>query len=382
MSLIGTWMQQIAMSWLVYRLTGSSAMLGFVTFLTQVPILFLSPFMGVLTDRFPLKRLIILTQGAALVQAAVIAYLTLTDQATIPIIAVLSLVLGTITALDMPVRQAFVIELVDDRADLPNALALHSALVNVARLAGPAIAGILVAVIGEGWCFALNAVSYGFVLIALINTRVRPRDVSRVKKSMRRELVLGLHYLQEHTSLLMVVLLVASMSMVGNSYFVIMPVFADRVMGGGAYMLGFLMAASGAGALIGALGLARRKNLKTLHRSMWWSVLLLGVFLVGLSVTPVPLLAFALMAVTGFCLVNINAGANLYLQSSVDDAMRGRVMSWFSLAFLGVPALGGLFAGYLSQLLGVAAAICILGSSTVISAIVFRGRIGPVRAID
>ena len=226
----------------------------------------------------------------------------------------------------------------------------------------------------------MNAASYCFVLIALGLTRVQPHQASSAVKSLRQEFISGFRYLRTEKAISTVILLVASMTLVGSSFLVIMPVFTDRVLHSGSGTLGLLLGASGAGALVGALLLARRKNLKTLHRSMWFSTLALGIFLVGLAFASVPVIAFLFMVSTGFFLVNINAGANLYLQSAVRDDMRGRVMSMFSLAFLGIPALGGLLAGYLSEALGVATAVALLGGATVICALLFWGRIRPVAA--
>lgn len=383
-SLIGTWMQRIALHWLVYRLTGSAAMLGLVGFTGQLPTFLVAPLAGVLSDRWDLRRLVLVTQVLAMVQALVLAGLTLSGAVAVWHVVVLSIVLGLINAFDIPARQTFVVQMVAAPADLPNAIALNSFLVNGARLLGPSLAGVLISLVGEGTCFLLNGLSYVFVIAALLAMRLagprRPPGRGDVLSGLRQ----GFRYAFGSAPIRAVLVLLALVSLVGMPYAVLMPVFATDVLGGGPthgpYILGFLMAASGLGAVAGALYLAGRRSVAGLDGTIARAALIFGGGLVAFARSEELWLSLGLMVVTGFALMLQMAASNTLLQTIVDDDKRGRVMSFYTVAFMGMAPFGSLLAGTVAERLGAPATLLLGGAVCVLGGLVFAFRLPARRA--
>src|ERR1043165_9322957 len=352
-SLIGTWMTRIATSWLVYRLTGSALLLGVVGFAGQIPSFLLAPFAGVLVDRWDRHRLLVVTQVLSLVQSLPPAPLALTGGIPIPHLLWLSGFQGLINAFDMPARQAFVVEMVERREDLPNAIALNSSMVNATRLLGPSLGGVVIAAVGEGWCFLIDAVSYVAVVASLLAMRVTPRMTEPVKESnMLRQLREGFTYAARFAPIRKVLMLLALVSLVGMPYTVLMPVFADEVLRGGPNTLGLLMAASGVGALVGAMFLAARKSVLGLGTLIPLTAAAFGAGLMAFSFSRVLWLSLALMVVTGLGFMVQMAASNTVLQTIVEEDKRGRVMSFYTMAFMGTAPFGSLLAGSVAERIG------------------------------
>lgn len=367
-SLVGTWMTRIAASWLVYRLTNSAFLLGVVGFAGQIPALVLAPVAGVWVDRWDRHRTLIVTQALSMVQSLALAALTLAGAITISELIWLSLFQGFINAVDMPARQAFVVEMIENRADLGNAIALNSSIVNAGRLVGPAIAGVLVAAAGEGWCFLVDGISYIAVIISLLMMTVRRREPARADTRVLHELAEGWRYVSQFPPIRSILLLLALVSLVGSPYTVLMPVFASNVLHGGANTLGFLMAGSGVGALTAAITLAARRTVLGLGRVIPLSAGLFGVGLIGFGASRWISLSLALMFLTGFGMMRQLAASNTVLQTIVEPDKRGRVMSFYSVAFLGIAPFGSLLAGALASRVGApltlisGGVLCVAGS--------------------
>jgi MFS family permease len=352
-SLIGTWMTRIATSWLVYRLTGSALLLGVVGFAGQIPSFILAPFAGVLVDRWNRHRLLVATQVLAMLQSLALAILAFTDLINVHYIIWLSVFQGLINAFDMPVRQAFVVEMIERREDLPNAIALNSSMVNATRLLGPSIGGVIIAAVGEGWCFMIDAISYIAVIASLLAMKVTPRMTEQLREvNMLRQLREGFAYAARFAPIRNVLLLLALVSLVGMPYTVLMPVFADDVLHGGPNTLGMLMAASGVGALVGALFLAARKSVLGLGTLIPLTAAAFGVGLIAFSFSGVLWLSLALMVVTGLGFMVQMAASNTVLQTIVDEDKRGRVMSFYTMAFMGTAPFGSLLAGSVADRIG------------------------------
>lgn len=354
-SLIGTWMQQIAMVWLAYRLTDSVAMLGLVGFASQIPILLFGTLAGVWNDRLDRRRLLLWTQFLAMGQALALFALTASGHVTPATIVLLAFMLGCINAVDMPARQAFVAQLVEDKADLANAIGLNSLLMNASRFLGPTLAGLIVTQAGEAACFLLNAFSYLGALAALaaIRTTAHARTRPQPVWAALRE---GLAYAFGHPRIRLPLLMVAGFSFFVTPYAILMPVFARDIFAGGADIYGFLIGSAGIGSLCAALFLALRGGRHAAHgldRLVARATLAGGVALAGFAITPVLLLAYPLLAILGFAVVLTAAGSNTLIQTAVDEQYRGRVMAIFSTAFLGVAPLGSLAIGGLGALLSV-----------------------------
>lgn len=378
-SLIGTWMQQVAMVWLVYRLTGSAWLLGAVSFCTQIPSFFLAPIAGVLADRWNRRQMLMATQTLAMGQAAILFALTFFGWIEVWQLMVLGLFLGLVNAFDMPLRQAFLTEMVRSREDVANAIALNSSTVNAARLVGPSLAGFIVALGGEGTCFLLNALSYLAVLISLAAMRDLPlRELPR-KLSLRRELVDGARYAFGFAPIRSLLLLLALVSMMSLPLTVLMPLFASQVLRGGPEMLGFLMAASGAGALSGALYLAARRHILGLGLRIAWAALSFGLGMIAFSFSHHAPVAMALLFVTGFSMMIQMAASNTILQTIVEEDKRGRVMSFYTMAFLGVAPFGSLLAGALAERVGVLVTLRLEGAACVAGALLFWVRLRTLR---
>lgn len=368
-SLIGTWMQQIAMTWLVYRMTNSALLLGIVGFASQMPTFLLSPFAGVLADRMNRHRIIIITQTLAMVQAGALAVLTLTGNIAVWHIISLSVFLGLVNAFDIPTRQTFVLEMIENKEDLGNAIALNSSMFNGARLIGPAIAGMLLTVIGEGLCFLLNAISFVAVIVALLAMKLPPQQRTSHTHGVIRGLKEGVTYAFGFAPIKYILMLVALISAMGMPYSVLMPVFAKDILRGGPHTLGFLMGATGVGAMTGALYLASRKTVVGLGR---WIAIAAGIFglgLIGFSFARVLWLSMGLLFVVGFGMMTQMASCNTILQTIAEDDKRGRVMSFYTMAFMGMAPLGSLLAGSLASTIGapytlfISGVICIFGAT-------------------
>ncbi|QMU27650.1 MFS transporter [Adhaeribacter radiodurans] len=360
-SLIGTWMQQVAMSWLVYRLTNSVLLLGILGFAGQVPAFLLGPFAGVLSDRFNKHRILILTQSLAMLQATILAVLVLTNAVTIYWILALSIFLGIVNAFDTPTRQSFVINLIDKREDVSNAIALNSSLFNVARLAGPSIAGLVIAAVGEGMCFALNALSYIAVLFSLLSLRVQLKPSTKKDIRVWESLREGFKYVVGFPPIRAILLQIGLISLFGMPFSVLMPVFARDILHGGANTLGYLMGASGIGALTGALYLAKRPSVLGLGKVIITATLMLSFGLICFSFTRHIGFALVFITITGFGMIVQMAANNTILQTIVEDDKRGRVMSFYSMAFLGMAPFGSLLAGTLANRIGVPYTLLICG---------------------
>lgn len=351
-SLAGTWMQQIAMVWLAYRLSNSALVLGSVAFMSQIPILLFGSFAGVWTDRFDRRRLLLVSQSLAMVQASLLAVLAWQNWATPGYLIVLAFCLGCINALDVPARQAIAVQLVDDPADLPNAIALNSLLMNSARFVGPALAGFVVAEVGEALCFVLNALSYLAVLLALRAIRL-PEHHGGESKSARQALAEGYRYVFDHPSILRSLGLVAAVSFFAAPYAVLMPLFAREIFAGDARTFGFLVGSAGAGSLLASFYLASRSEVTGLAGRVAWAAPAVGGCLALFALTPSLWLAYPVLMALGFCLILTVAGSNTLIQTRVENAFRGRVMSLFSIAFLGIAPLGSFAVGSLAHGLGV-----------------------------
>jgi MFS family permease len=377
-SLIGTWMQSVAESWLVYRLTGSSALLGVTAFCSQIPVFILAPVGGIVADRTDRRRILVTTQSVSLLLPLILSGLTFTGRVQPWHVFVLAACLGVVNAFDMPARQAFVVEMVG-RDDLLNAIALNSSMFNGARVVGPAVAGVLVAAVGEGWCFLLNSISYvaviaGLLLMNVTSTHRRPRVHSPF-----RDAVDGFRYVARTPPVRALLVLLGVLSLSGMPYAVLMPVFAESILGGSARELGILMAASGLGALAGALTLAARRGVTGLGRWIALSAAAFGVALELFSLSRNFFLSVALLVPVGFSLMVEMASSNTLIQAMVPDSLRGRVMSVYTMMFLGMAPFGGLLAGYAAGHIGAPVTVAIGGAVCILAAAVFSWRLPALR---
>jgi MFS family permease len=377
-SLIGTWMQMVAQSWLVYRLTGSAVLLGFVGFSSQIPVFLLAPVGGAAADRYRRHRILIVTQTAAMLLAFVLAGLTLTGLVRVWQIFILAAFLGVVNAFDIPTRQAFVVDMVG-REDLVNAIALNSSMINGARIVGPAVAGVLVASVGEGWCFFINAVSYLAVIAGLLLMRLTVRTRIPLPGPALAGIVEGFRYVRHTRPIRTLLLLLGLVSLTGMPYAVLMPIFADRILHGGARALGLLMGASGLGALAGALTLATRQGIRGLGRWVALAALGFGASLVLFSWSRTFWLSAALLLPVGFCMIIEMASSNTLIQSLVSDRLRGRVMAVYSMLFMGMAPFGSLLAGALASRLGAPATVALGGAVCIIGAAVFGWHLPALR---
>jgi MFS family permease len=379
-SLIGTWMQTVAQAWLVYRLTKSPLLLGSVGFASQFPVFLVAPLGGITADRVNRQRLIIATQTAALILAGILAWLTLTGRVHVWHIFALAALLGVVNAFDIPGRQSFLIDMVG-KEDLMNAIALNSSMFNGARIIGPAIAGILVAKIGEGWCFAANSISYIAVIVGLLLMHVHcaPRAS---KNSPIEDIVEGFRWVNHTRVIRALLLLLGLVSLVGMPYTVLMPIFADRILHGGARGLGILMGATGVGALFGALTLAAKTGgVKGLGRWVAISCMSLGISLFCFSFSTSLWLSVALLLPVGYSMMLQMACSNTLIQTMVPDQLRGRVMSLYSMMFMGMAPFGAFFGGALAHRIGAPITVAVGGVACVIGAIWF-GRALPELRIE
>ena len=377
-SLIGTWTQRIAEAWLLYRLTGSAALLGLLGFAGQIPVFVFASFGGALADRISKHRLLVATQAASMLLAFTLAGLTLGGVITPAEIFVLAVLLGTVNAIDTPVRQSFLVELVD-RRNLMNAIALNSSAFNSARMLGPAVAGILIAALGEGWCFLLNGLSFLAVLASLLAIRGLLPPPVRPRKSPFADMAEGLRFVRNADAIRTLLVLLGAMSFIGVPFRVVMPLFADRVFHGNAQTLGWLMGAAGAGALVAALTLARREGLTGLDRWIAAGGVAFGASLFGVGLSHSLPLSLALLVVTGFSMIVLMAGCNTLIQSLVPDHLRGRVMAMYAMMLMGMTPLGSLYTGTIAQHLGAPAAVAMNGIACVVVAAVFVHKLPRLR---
>jgi MFS family permease len=381
LSLVGTWMQQVAVGWLVYRLTGSAFLLGLVSFVSLGPGLVIAPLAGELADRFSKRHIVLATQCVMMLQALALGTLVLTDAVTIGWILVLMGVLGVAIGFDIPARQAFLIDMVGDRADLPNAIALNSSIFNAARLVGPAIAGFAIAAVGEGWVILLNGVSYLFVIASLIAMRIAGPSRARPQGAVLRRMVEGFRYTFDFPPIRAILGLVAFVSLVGVPFSVLLPVYATDVLGGGPRTLGLLMSGVGFGAVAGALFLASRRTVRGLGRVIVAAATLFGTALLLLAFARSAILALPLLTLAGFGMMTQMASCNTVLQTLVEDEMRGRVMSFYTMAFMGTAPIGSLVIGAVAARLGAPAAIGIGGAACIGAAFYFGRRLPALREI-
>ena len=373
-SLIGTWMTRIATAWLVYRLTHSALLLGTVSFVGQIPTFLLAPLAGVLIDRMDRRRVLVWTQALAMVQSLVLAWLTLTHRINIPEVLVLSVFQGAINAFDMPARQSFMVQMVEDRADLSNAIAINSSMVNLARLIGPSLAGLVIAATNEGWCFLVDGISYIAVIVSLLLMRVHIASAQRAAASMIEQLREGWTYVANFLPVRSILLLFALVSLMGMPYMVLMPVFAAQVLHGGAHTLGFLTGAAGVGALVSALSLVLRKSVRGLLKMIPIAAAVFGVGLVLFGISHVLWLSLVLMVAVGFGMMQGLTASNTIIQTLVPEEMRGRVMSYYTAAFVGMLPFGSLLAGGLAHWIGAPRTVMFTGSCCVIGAAWFWSR--------
>jgi MFS family permease len=377
-SLIGVWVQNIAMGWLLYRLTGSALLLGTVAFAQQIPSLFIMPFAGVLADRFNRRKVLIISQAAAMVVAFVLAFLVLTDRITIPVIIILAAVNGVILAFDTPFRNSFVPDMITEKHDLGNAIALNSSLYNLARFIGPPIGGVLIAWVGEGWCFFINGVSFLAVLASLYAMKVAPQKPRLKKSSVFRELREGINYALNEKSIRYLLVLVAMSSFFGLPFQALLPVFAADVLQGGSELLGLLTGALGFGALTGAFYLASRKHVHIIPVAVFRTALIFAVGLGAFALSSYAILSFIMMAITGFGMIVHFNSTNALIQTIADEDKRGRVVALYSLSFMGITPLGSLAAGWLAEFIGVPYTVFAFSLICIVSALLFGRRLPVV----
>jgi MFS family permease len=377
-SLTGTWMQQVAQSWLVYRLTRSSELLGLVSFAGQIPILVFAPLGGVVADRGHRHGIIVWTQTLSMLLAFALAALTLTGVVRVWEVFALAALLGLVNAFDMPARQAFMQEMVG-REDLMNAIALNSSMVNGARVVGPAVAGALVAAVGEGWCFFLNGVSFVAVITGLLMMKVTRIERARPNRSAVVDILEGFTYVHKTAPIRAVLLLLGIVSLTAMPYTVLMPVFADQILHGGAQTLGLLTGASGVGALIGAVSLAARKGVRGLGRWIAVSTFAFGIALTLFAWSRSMWLSLAALVLVGGTMMAQMAGSNTVIQAMSPEALRGRVMAVYSMMFMGMGPFGALFAGAVAERLGAPMTVTVGGVVCVVAGTVFALRLPALR---
>jgi MFS family permease len=378
-SLIGTWMTRVATGWLVYRLTGSALLLGTVSFAGQIPTFLLALFAGVWVDRLDRRQVLVWTQTLSMIQSLSLAALTLTGHITIPLLLALSVMQGCVNAFDMPGRQSFMILMVDDKRDLQNAIAINSSMVNMARLIGPSLAGMLIAVSSEGWCFLIDGISYIAVIVSLLMMRVHAPTIERKATSMLAELKAGWTYVAEFLPIRTILLLFAVVSLMGMPFVVLMPVFAKTVLHGGPHTLGFLMGSMGMGALVSALSLAARRNVRGLVRMIPIAAAVFGLGLIGFGLSHWFWLSMITVFIAGMGMMQGMAASNTVIQTIVTDDKRGRVMSYYTMAFMGMAPFGSLLAGTMAQKVGAPWTVIGNGAVVVLGAAWFATRLPALR---
>jgi MFS family permease len=380
-SLIGTWMTRLATSWLVYRLTDSAILLGVVSFASQVPAFILGPIAGVLVDRWDRHRVLVYTQALSMIQSFALAVLALTGVVKVWEIIALALFQGVINAFDMPARQSFVIQMVEQREDIGNAIALNASMVNAASLVGPAIAGFLIAGVGEGYCFLIDGISYGAVILSLVAMRITVPQARTAPRRVTQELNEGWRYVKGSLPIRSILLNLGLVSMFGMSYPVLMPIFAAEVLHGGPHTLGLLVSAVGVGALVGTAALAMRRSIIGLGRRIVLATALCGVGLIAFGLSHLLWLSILILPLVGFGLMQQMAPSNTILQTIVDDEKRGRVMAFYSMAFQGMAPFGSLLAGNLAARFGAPSTMMFNGAVCLVGAVWFARRLPAIRLV-
>jgi MFS family permease len=378
-SLIGTWMTRLATSWLVYRLTGSAFLLGVVGFAGQIPTFLLAPFAGVWIDRLNRRNVLLFTQILAMLQSLALAVLTLTGHINIHEIIWLSAFQGAINAFDMPGRQTFLVEMVEVKRDLGNAIAMNSSMVNLARLVGPSLAGAVIAISGEGYCFLIDGLSYLAVIASLLAMRLKPAMIKRSADSVITQLKEGWSYVSGFVPIRTILLLFALVSLMGWPFTVLMPIFAGKILNGGPHTLGFLMGAVGIGALISAISLAVRRTVLGLGKMIPISTAAFGLGLIVFGVSHVLWLSLPMMFVCGFGMMQQMAASNTIIQTIVEESKRGRVMSFYTVAFVGMAPFGSLLAGGLAHAIGAQRTVMLSGAFCVAGAAWFATQLRDIR---
>ncbi len=378
-SLIGTWMTRIATSWLVYRLTHSALLLGAVGFAGQIPTFLLAPLAGVIVDRMDRRKVLVWTQTLAMVQSFALAWLTLTHRITILEILLLSAMQGIINAFDMPGRQSFMVKMVGDRADLSNAIAINSSMVNTARLIGPSLAGLLIAATSEGWCFLVDGVSYIAVIASLLMMRLPMTQELRHHATMLAQMREGWSYVAGFAPIRTILLLFALLSLMGWPFMVLMPMFAAQVLHGGPHTLGFLMGAVGVGSLTSALAMVARRSVRGLTRMIPIAALAFGLGLIAFGLSRSFWLSMLMMLLTGFGMMQGLTASNTIIQTLVEEKMRGRVMSYYTMAFVGMAPFGSLLAGALAHAIGAPRTVIVSGAACILGGAWFWSRLPAVR---
>jgi MFS family permease len=377
-SLTGTWMQSVAQSWLVYRITGSVALLGLIGFAGQFPVFLLTAFGGAVADKYNRRKILVATQTASMTLAFILAFLTLSGYVKVWHLFFIASLSGVVNAFDIPARQSFVVDMVG-KDDLLNAIALNSSMFNGARIIGPAIAGILVAAVGEGWCFLGNAVSYIAVIFGLLRMSIERKEIAQTAGSAFEKIKEGFLFVARTKPVRALLLLLGLVSLMGMPYAVLMPIFADQILQGGVRGLGILMGASGSGALIAALTLASRKSIKGLGRWVAVSSGVFGVFLILFSFSRSFWLSAALLVPTGFSMMLQMSSSNTLIQAMVPDELRGRVMAVYSMMFMGMAPIGALLAGTLAGVIGAPLTVAFGGAICIGGSILFGWRLPKLR---
>ena len=378
-SLIGTWMTRLATSWLVYRLTGSAFLLGLAGFMSQIPALFLSPLAGVWVDRWDRHRAMVITQALAMLQSLALAALTLTHTINMPWILFLTFLQGVINTFETPARQSFVIQMIHDRSALGNAIALNSSIVNAGRLVGPAIAGVVIAWVGEGYCFLIDGISYIAVLYSLLAMKNLLPGLRNPPRNVGQELAEGWHYIISSPAIRWILLMLTLVSVIGMPFTVLLPIVADKVLGGGPHTLGFLTAATGVGALTAAMALAMRRSVRGLVKWLGIAAAILGGSLILFGPSHSLWWSLALMYGAGYGMMQQIVTSNTILQTIVADDKRGRVMSFYAMSVFGFSPIGSLIAGSLASWMGAPQTLILGGVLCLCASIWYFGRLREIR---
>ena len=379
-SLIGTWIQQIALSWLVYRTTGSGFLLGLVTFCSQIPMLLFLPLAGLFSDRYDRRKLMIVAYLLAMIQAVTLGILTLTGAIQIWQILVLGFLYGTIMAFETPARQSLISQMLNNKEDLPNAIALNSELMNGGRLIGPSVAGVLLVFISEGWCFLINSASFVAIIASVSMMKLAAKSRAKTSSSLRHELAVAARYAWNTRPIRLFLALVALISLTASPYTVLMPIFARDVLGGDAHTLGFLVGSAGLGAVIGTAFLTTRPNVFELSKLVPFTSVAAGIALMLVGISTLYWLSLIFMACLGFGIIVTAASVNMMLQTLVDEDKRGRIISFYAMAFLGMAPVGGLIAGSLAGKLGAPVTAMVEGTCCLLGALALMRGLPALRA--
>ena len=379
-SLIGTWIQQIALSWLVYRTTGSGFLLGLVTFCSQIPMLLFLPLAGLFSDRYDRRKLMIVAYLLAMIQAVTLGILTLTGAIQIWQILVLGFLYGTIMAFETPARQSLISQMLNNKEDLPNAIALNSVLMNGGRLIGPSVAGVLLVFISEGWCFLINSASFVAIIASVSMMKLAAKSRAKTSSSLRHELAVAARYAWNTRPIRLFLALVALISLTASPYTVLMPIFARDVLGGDAHTLGFLVGSAGLGAVIGTAFLTTRPNVFELSKLVPFTSVAAGIALMLVGISTLYWLSLIFMACLGFGIIVTAASVNMMLQTLVDEDKRGRIISFYAMAFLGMAPVGGLIAGSLAGKLGAPVTAMVEGTCCLLGALALMRGLPALRA--